>query len=553
VRHVSLRFNGDVGDQELMDMRLRTYTSCTVEVVGTYGGVTEDGYREYTRRKDAYVKIATVIASNSGRPGGACRALDGSLDVKKIHANHKTQEEDVISCWLIAEARGKSGSERTLLMNELFSPVSNAFGLKNPGGTDPKTIQRVNYIEGQAVDVKRMDHLVVGSRVYADAWCYEGATVCEKRVDTGGPVYDTGRTYPTTLVFCAAPNAQDPDGSKRRRSKESSMRRTYSRYANEKDYFDSGVAWAVYTALYASAMAGCNVVVLPFVGGGVYAGRHKESLDVNEFRNTVEAMIDGDLPDKQKVPALRPYFQRVAIVTIGKPASSHSHRSHSHRSSVPRLGPAAPSGSRDAVSGPTLPVTLKPMGVLGYGNEDRTVARVDENHAIVDPAGLTYIQRNNPAGAGKLSGAIYRFLRIDEFPQDVIQSITEPGQAVYQAYHLDRRHVHVIHVVGPDFSIRDVPFEHAVNELKRAYTSVIDVAEALSPSISVIRVPLISGGAFSGNFGKRGLVPELTARAVLAAFHEHRHVQKQYWLCTFGPIDAYERAFYAATSTRVSR
>ena len=79
------------------------------------------------------------------------------------------------------------------------------------------------------------------------------------------------------------------------------------------------------------------------------------------------------------------------------------------------------------------------------------------------------------------------------------------------------------------------------------------MAEALSPSISVIRVPLISGGAFSGNFGKRGLVPELTARAVLAAFREHGFVTKQYWLCTFGPIDEYERAFYAATSTRVSR
>jgi hypothetical protein len=92
--------------------------------------------------------------------------------------------------------------------------------------------------------------------------------------------------------------------------------RTYSIKANRgKTYFDAGVAWAVYTALYASALSGCDTVFLPFVGGGVYAGPRKP--DIYEFRDTVDNMLHaGRLPDGTNVPALGRCFRRVAIVVL---------------------------------------------------------------------------------------------------------------------------------------------------------------------------------------------------------------------------------------------
>jgi hypothetical protein len=125
-------------------------------------------------------------------------------------------------------------------------------------------------------------------------------------------MYVTENAYQTTLVFCSAPNASPP----KHRSLTSSMRRTYSSKANgDKTYFDAGVAWAVYTALYASALSGCDTVFLPFVGGGVYAGPHKPNIE--EFRKTVDNMLDvGLLPDGTRVPALGRCFRRVAIVVL---------------------------------------------------------------------------------------------------------------------------------------------------------------------------------------------------------------------------------------------
>jgi hypothetical protein len=125
-------------------------------------------------------------------------------------------------------------------------------------------------------------------------------------------MYVTENAYQTTLVFCSAPNASPP----KHRSLTSSMRRTYSREANgDKRYFDAGVAWAVYTALYASALSKCDTVFLPFVGGGVYAGPHAPSID--EFRETVDKMLHaGLLPDRTEVPALGRCFRRVAIIVL---------------------------------------------------------------------------------------------------------------------------------------------------------------------------------------------------------------------------------------------
>jgi hypothetical protein len=126
-------------------------------------------------------------------------------------------------------------------------------------------------------------------------------------------MYVTENAYQTTLVFCSAPNASPPKHSS---SLTSSVLRTYSRKANgDKGYFDAGVAWAVYTALYASALRECDTVFLPFVGGGVYAGPHAPSIE--EFSKTVNKMLhEGLLPDRTEVPALGRCFRRVAIIVL---------------------------------------------------------------------------------------------------------------------------------------------------------------------------------------------------------------------------------------------
>lgn len=324
--HVSLRFDGELRDQARVIKAHKIFTAkCVAEIVASSGGVTEEGYREYTRRESRReyakipVKIGTVIASNSGRPGGACRGRDEALDIDKIHENHTTQEEDIVSNWMIAETGALSDDPKNqaAMMNMLFKPVSDAFGLERPLGTDHKTKQLVDYTLGKAVDVNTGKWISLGPRVYADAWCYEGATLCEKTHETGGPKYVTKNQYKSTLVFCSAPNASYPKG----RPSTSSMLRTYSKAANgDKSYFDAGSAWAVYTALYASAIGGCNTVFLPFVGGGVYAGPHKP--DINEFKRLVDVMLHGGLlPDDTSVPALGRCFRRVAIVVL--PARKH--------------------------------------------------------------------------------------------------------------------------------------------------------------------------------------------------------------------------------------
>ena len=48
-------------------------------------------------------RIGVMVAANSGRPGGSV-GLEQTVDPSQVHAGHKTQEEDLMSTWLLAEA-----------------------------------------------------------------------------------------------------------------------------------------------------------------------------------------------------------------------------------------------------------------------------------------------------------------------------------------------------------------------------------------------------------------------------------------------------------------
>ena len=191
------------------------------------------------------------------------------------------------------------------------------------------------------------------------------------------------------------------------------------------------------------------------------------------------------------------------------------------------------------------------MGILG---DPGPSVRID--HVVVDPAGLEFIQKNTPWKAGALSKVVYKFLGISAFPQGVRGTITKTGHAAHHKYtRPSGEKTDVIHVVGPNFEKRsDIMWHDAVRNLKEAYASVIRVAEGLPRDLRVIRIPVISGGLFAGKFGESGCVPELTARAVFAAFAEHGGgLKKEYWLCTYSDVAGmrrYERAFALAGSVR---
>lgn len=77
--------------------------------------------------------------------------------------------------------------------------------------------------------------------------------------------------------------------------------------------------WAVYAALYASAENGCDVVLIPFVSGGLYAGswRNKEPNLFGMFQENVEKMLmKGIMPDGSKVQPLANCFKIVKIVVL---------------------------------------------------------------------------------------------------------------------------------------------------------------------------------------------------------------------------------------------
>ena len=89
----------------------------------------------------------------------------------------------------------------------------------------------------------------------------------------------------------------------------------------------------------------------------------------------------------------------------------------------------------DAVSCARLlpSVLLRPYSVLGMqvstgGSVSQTGPKPDVNTAIVDPAGMDYVQSKGPRGAGGASAAIYLWLGIDAaagFPEAVKSKIKD--------------------------------------------------------------------------------------------------------------------------------
>lgn len=77
--------------KQISELRMCLAKPATLEHVEHPGGSSAVGC-ELFRHAAGDIKIATIIASNSGRPGGACRYISGALDRRQINGGHVTQE-----------------------------------------------------------------------------------------------------------------------------------------------------------------------------------------------------------------------------------------------------------------------------------------------------------------------------------------------------------------------------------------------------------------------------------------------------------------------------
>lgn len=134
---------------------------------------------------------------------------------------------------------------------------------------------------------------------------------------------------------------------------------------------------------------------------------------------------------------------------------------------------------------------------------------------VVDPAGLDYIQKYGPDGAGSGSRSIYNTIGLKRhFPKGVKGSIKQVGDAKYHEY--NKRQHRVIHTVGPNYAAGTGELR-ADRDLATVYKNVFRefaaVAQKSTAKLS-LRILPVSTGVFSG-----GRFPAVMASKTFNAMH----------------------------------
>ena len=209
-------------------------------------------------------KVGIMVAGNSGRPGGAVGLPGGRVDHAAVHAGHTTQEEDVVACWLVAQA-GTDHDQQDVVFQ---CSIDRMWGMRDPESDRLDTIQGVNY-----VDASRASQ-------YADAWVVQDQWLCTRTADAHRRsrqfnLASAGRAevFRATLVFVSGPNrnAVGPRPS-------STTTRTLNTEARcSYDFFRDGVRAAVTAGLDAMIEAGVTVALVARVSCGLYAGNWCEN------------------------------------------------------------------------------------------------------------------------------------------------------------------------------------------------------------------------------------------------------------------------------------
>ena len=252
-----------------------------VEKLSNINGMTHIGASLYKGSNPP--KIGTIIAGNSGRPGGACGNFDGTLD--KIHPNHRTQEEDIISNWFMTYMYNKNITEEEAKIyygNKLFEyTIFNRWGLLFPYAkrTDIKnyykTIQGINYRNAKPND-------------YATAWTIDNVYLSDKFYKYKASRYIHENQYKTTLVFVAGPNNNNPGTN----GEFNSVFRTYNKETDKHFHlFMNGVEAALFAGLIAMVCSKCNVALLVNVSGGLYRGEHDKEDYKHAYLNSLDNLL----------------------------------------------------------------------------------------------------------------------------------------------------------------------------------------------------------------------------------------------------------------------
>lgn len=224
------------------------------------------------------LRIGVMVAGNSGKPGGALGGPNG-LKPDAVHLRHKTQEEDVLSTWMQAEA---DPDDATMQADLFRRTIFGRWGMLNPRGTDPATVQGVNYADCDQASQ------------YADAWVVRNA-VLSKRGNPSAP-------FVADLVFVGGPNRS----AKGRDASSSTTRTLNKRCAADYPFFKSCVKAAVTAGIDAMIGEGVNVALIAPVSCGIYAWNDRDANDKagrnfqqklrREFKGLVEDILDAHAP-----------------------------------------------------------------------------------------------------------------------------------------------------------------------------------------------------------------------------------------------------------------
>lgn len=228
------------------------------------GGTTEVAFLNDLSSIYSGEKVGIMVAGNSGLAGGniayfADNNFRNHLGVSVLHAAYTTQEEDMVSNWLLTEDFVSSKP-----FYSSFNLIKRKWGMINERARDNKTIQGVDYVN------------TTTPINYGDAWVVKDVHLSKKR----NGAFILWDSFPASLVFVAGPNAYSkgkPTGS---------MARTLNKKAQSESYpfpfFTESVEATVRVALDAMIANDMTVAYLARASGGIYAGPDA----LNSYRDT---------------------------------------------------------------------------------------------------------------------------------------------------------------------------------------------------------------------------------------------------------------------------
>ncbi len=255
-------------------------------------------------------KIGTMIAANSGRPGGALGSFNGiAHPITSKDLQLKTQEETVLANWFLTTCGTDAQQQNKLFHNTIHKQ----WGFNNYS-TSTMTRQGIDYKHS------------INSSDYSDAWVVNNGLMSA----CANGQLQPNTAFKTDFIFVAGPNANDKIGKK-----SGSMQRTVNlKSVNDYRHFRRCVKWTIREGLDAMAESGVTHAMLARISCGVYAGKHKATLN-NEYQKIVNEVLNEKVGPNGELR--RQYFDEVIIpditttTTASTPSTTVTKAPHSSR------------------------------------------------------------------------------------------------------------------------------------------------------------------------------------------------------------------------------